>query len=137
MSLPALIVFFASLGGILFLFLLKRIEMNRERRFAEGLRARADASALRIKTLLETSEEILENIPFVIAALARYGIHIGALGFARLARTSAEQAHALADLVSHKRNFERRETKSEYLKQVTEHKNGNGISSGNDSTSRI
>lgn len=121
MSLTAIIVFCASLLGIAFLFTLKKIEVARNSRFAEVMRMRADNGALRIKTLLESLEGHLENIPFFLAAVLRYGIHIGALGFARLARTSEEYAHALAEMVSHKRTFERRETKSQFLKDVSEY----------------
>ena len=127
------IVFAVSLVGILFLFLVKKMEAQRERRFAESLRIRADHGALHIKHWLELSEEYLEQTPFFLATVVRYGVHIAALSFARLARTSEEYAHQLADLVSHKRNFERRETRSEFLKQVSAHKNGNG-SSGNSDT---
>jgi len=51
-----------------------------------------------------------------------------ALGLAASARYLERQAHRLADLVSHKRGFERRETKSEFLKQVTDFKASNGES---------
>ena len=128
-----MIVFFVSLVGIILLFTLKKIEAGRERRFAEGVRTNADHGALRVKAWLEMSESYLERTPFFIAALTRYGIHVGALAFARLARTSAEQAHRLADMASHKRNFERRETKSQFLKEVSDYKND----SGGDSVGRL
>lgn len=118
------IVFATSLIGILLLFTIKKLESSRERRFAENMRTRADQGALHVKQWLEMGEWYLEKTPWFIAALARYGVHIGALSFARLARTSAEQAHKLADLVSHKHRFERRETKSQYLRDVSEYKNG-------------
>ena len=115
------IVFVCSLVGILLLFLIKKMESGRERRFAEGLRIRADHGALHIKHWLELSEEYLEQAPFFLATVARYGVHIAALSFARLAHSSARQAHALADMVSHKHRFERRETKSQYLREVSEY----------------
>lgn len=115
-----MIVFFSSLVAIAFLFIVKRIELGRSHRFAEGVRTRADYGALYVKHWLEMGEWYLEKTPWFIAALARYGVHIGALSFARLARTSAEQAHRLADLVSHKHRFERRETKSSYLREMSE-----------------
>ena len=127
-----MVVFFVSLVGIILLFTLKQIEVGREQRFVEGLRMRADHGARRVKAWLETGEHYLERTPFFISALARYGIHVGALAFARLARTSAEQAHRLADMASHKRNFEHRETKSQFLKEVSEYKNGNGSSGNSD-----
>ena len=118
------IVFCASIALIALLLLLKRIEFSRGRRFGEGIRIYADYGALRVKNVLSHSEEMLENVPWFIMALVRYGIHVGALSFARLARMSAIQAHRLTDLVSHKRSFERRETKSPYLKEVGDFKNG-------------
>ena len=144
-----MIVFFVSLVGITLLFTLKKIEAGREQHFAEGMRTSADHGALRVKAWLEMSESYLERTPFFIAALARYGIHVGALAFARLARTSAEQAHRLADVASHKRNFERRETRSEFMKQVGEHpirnqngsngasKNRNGIQGGDNTRGQL
>ena len=52
-------------------------------------------------------------------------LHFAALEFAHLARQASRQAHRLADFVSHKRNFERKETRSEFLRKMTELKNGN------------
>ena len=124
------IVFACSLVCILLLFAVKKLETGRGKRFAEGLRIRADYGALYIKHWLELSEEYLEHTPFYVVALARYGVHVSALSFARVAKKSAEYAHSLADLVSHKRNFERRETKSQFLKEVSEYKNGKDNDNG-------
>ena len=124
MVLAAVTTFGASLFLLVVLFGLKRVEVNRGARFGEGLRTRADLGALRIKRLLAMSEWYLEQAPFFLAALTRYGIHVGALSYARIARKSAESAHSLADLVSHKRGFQRRETKSQYLRDVSEVRNG-------------
>ena len=135
MSFAAVILFFVSLLLIVLLFVLKRFEVRRGARIGESFRAQADVGALRVKQWLEAGETFIENIPLYASALARYGVHIGALGFARAARGSAEQAHRLADLVSHKRNFERRETKSQFLRDVSEYKNGNGNS--HDTTGQV
>ncbi|MFZ2886959.1 MAG: hypothetical protein WA021_04035 [Minisyncoccia bacterium] len=116
----AVIAFSAALVLIVILFLVKSIEARRERRFAEGARMHADRGALVIKHWLERGEWYIEQTPWFIGAITRYGVHVGALGYARLAHDSAEYAHGLADLVSHKHRFERKETKSEYLKQVSE-----------------
>lgn len=113
-------VFGSSLVLILFLFALKHVEARRGARFAESTRIRADEGALRVKHIVHLGEWYLEQAPWFLGALTRYSIHVGALGYARLARTSAEYAHALADLVSHKHRFERRETKSQYLRQVSD-----------------
>lgn len=122
MTLAAMIVFFVSLILIIALFTLKKIELRHDARFAENARARADIGALYVKSLLETSEGYIERIPFFIGALVRYGVHVGALSFARLARGLEREAHRVADLVSHKHRFERRETKSKYLKEVSSYK---------------
>lgn len=118
--------FFVSLLLLMLLFLVKHLEVRRGARYLEGIRQGADVGALRLKHLIARGEYYVENIPWFLSALTRYGIHVGALSFARFARMSAIQAHRLADFVSHKRNFERKETKSIFLKQVTEHKKGNG-----------
>lgn len=109
---------------LIVLFSLKRAEVARGRRFGENFRARADARAIRIKTVLENAEAYLGEVPFYFSALSRYFVHVGALSFAKIARASASRAHQLADLVSHKRGFERRETKSQFLKDVGEVKRG-------------
>ena len=124
MTLTAAIVFGVSLLLLLTLFLVKRIEVNRDQRFAEGIRVRADMGALRIKKILVRGESYLEELPFFLGAVSRYLVHIGALSFAKLARASAKRAHQLADLVSHKNGFKRRETKSSFLREVSEVKNG-------------
>ena len=126
METAAVIVFFVSLFLVFVLFALKRVELARGARIAEPLRASADLGALRVKRLLSDVEERIENIPFFLSALVRYGVHICALSFARLARVGEREAHRLADLVSHKHRFERRETKSKYLKEVSGYKEGDG-----------
>ena len=133
MSLAALIIFALSLTLIILLFVLKSLESKRLARIGESWRSRADIGALKVKWWLEMGEQYVEHVPSYAAALSRYVVHVGALSFARLARLSAEQAHHLADFVSHKRNFERRETKSQFLKQVGEYKNG----SSDDTTGQL
>lgn len=124
MTIAAIVVFSVSVVLILALFALKRAEAGRARRFLEGARASADGGALRVKAVLAVGESYLEELPFFLGALSRYVVHVGALSFARLARASAKRAHQLADLVSHKRGFERRATKSQFLRDVSEVKNG-------------
>lgn len=115
-----MVVFGVSLAFLVVLFALKAIEARREVRFAEPLRESADRGALRIKSALEKAAWYVEQTPWFAGALGRWSVHVGALGFARFARSSAEYAHNLADLVSYKRTFEKRDTRSEYLKQVSE-----------------
>lgn len=127
-------VFGISLLGIMVLFCAKAYEVAHPTPVWGKWRERADEFALRVKWVLRVLEWYFVHLPQFLMLLTRWGIRTGALWFARLARLSAEHAHRLADFVSHKRSFERRETKSEFLKQMTDHKNGN---SGNNSSTQV
>jgi len=83
--------------------------------------------AQQVKELLDAARVDLAKVPPEGVRLFRIGIHMLALGFAALARTAERYAHRLADLVSYKHRFEKRDTRSEFLKKVSEHKNGNGL----------
>jgi hypothetical protein len=115
----AIIVFGTTLVLIVFLFALKRYEIVHAHMYGATWRARADEFALRIKRRIATVERYLERTPDFIVAVLRWSLHVLALMIARAARNSERQAHRLADLVSHKHNFERRETRSEFLKKVS------------------
>ncbi len=126
-------IFFAALAGIVALFGLKIWEERSMRTLLPRFRALLDSGAVKCKLLLIRAEDMFIALPSVSAQLALSALAFSAIGFARLARTASEAAHQLADFVSHKRNFERRETRSEFLKQVIEHKNGlngNGVVNG-------
>lgn len=131
MTLFAVSIFGLSLFGIVLLFGMKRMEIARGALIGGAWRESADLFALRVKWVIMVIEWYLARTPIFVSVLVRYGVRMAALGFANLARTSEAQAHRLADMVSHKRNFERRETRSEFLKQMSEHKSTNG-SSGTD-----
>lgn len=118
------ILFALSLLGIAALFALKRFEIKRQRTFFPGLRARGDVQAQQLKELALAARMDLAKIPPEALRITRVLVHEGALGFAALARFLERQAHRLADFVSHKRGFEKRETRSEFLKKVAEHKSG-------------
>lgn len=120
----AAIIFAASLVLIVALFALKYWEMRRQRTAFAGLRARADRRALEIKALLLRSGEEAQRIPPTLLYLSRIAVHESALGLALLARVLERQAHNVADMMSHKHRFERREPQNEFLKQVGEYKNG-------------
>lgn len=122
----AIALFGISLVLIVALFALRWWELKQQRVLAPALRDRADERARELKDALLHSNRILSRIPPLAAILSRYVVHEMALALAALARFSERQAHALADMVSHKHRFERRETQSEFLKQVSGHKNGNG-----------
>jgi hypothetical protein len=123
----ASIIFGLSLIGIIGLFVLKSIEIRRDRRFLPGIRSRADDQALRLKdALLDSRHQAAKLAPFSVF-IARLVLREIALGLARFGRMLEREAHRLADMASSKHKFERKETKSEFLRSVTEHKNGNGV----------
>jgi hypothetical protein len=114
-------LFFASLAGLFALFSLKLWEASHGRTLLPAFRRTLDRGALSCKTLLIALEQIILSLPSILASLGLRTLVRGAVAFAQLARSASDAAHRLADFVSHKRNFERRETRSEFLKQVTEH----------------
>ncbi len=116
-------LFFVALFGIIALFGLKYWEERHERVLVPGVRDKADARAHELKELIALGRAELAKLPPEAAHRARMLIHAGALQTARLARAMETQAHRLADLVSHKHHFERREPQSEFLKKVGERKN--------------
>lgn len=125
----AITAFVLSLLGIVILFALKAWELRTARVFAPSMREKADASAHVVKRLIEHAEVELKKLPPELVNVSRTILHDIALGAAKLARFLERQLHRLADRVSHKHNFERRETNSTFLKNVSEYKNG-GAESG-------
>ena len=117
-------VFGASIVGIVFLLTLKAWEMRRERVLAPRLRAVLDSGALVLKSYIEKGEAFLAELPSLASFVAMKALAGGSVHLARLARRMSESAYRLADFISHKHNFERRETRSEFLKTMIEHKNG-------------
>ncbi len=126
----AFIVFFVSLSGIVLLLALKYAEVSTRRIIFARLRERADVRALQLKELLDAARLDLSKIPPEAVRLSRIGIHQLALGFAAFARKAEGYAHRLADIVSYKHRFEKRDTRSEFLKKVAEHKNGGAGDAG-------
>ncbi len=120
------LLFGFSLVAVVGLFELKRWEGRTRRTVLPVLRARIDKRALRMKDLMLAAEADFAKLPPEALHFTRVGIHLFALEIARLARFLEGQAHWLADFVSHKHRFVRRAPRSEFLKKVTEHKNGNG-----------
>src|SRR3989344_892136 len=136
----AFVVFFFSLFAIAFLFALKSWEIRKERIVFAPLREKADVRALQLKELLDAALLDLSKLPPGAVRLSSIAIHQLALGFATIARGAEGYAHQVADLVSYKHHFEKRDTRSEFLKKVAEHKNGNGLSDesgGNNTTSQL
>ena len=143
------IVFLLSLLCVLGLFAVKYLENKHERILHPSFRQKMDLHARRLKELAHVSRGELSKLPPRAIIIAKEAVHAAALGLARFAREMEAQAHRLADLVSHKHRFEKRETRSEFLKQVGEHPMSNnngsneaengqsGTPSGNDATRQL
>ena len=124
MTLIAVIVFLGSLIGIATLFAFKYREERAGLTFAPALKEFGDIRALDFKAFLMRYRAQLATWPPRTLIFLRSGIRSGALSFASFARILEKQSHHLADLVSHKHGFERRQTRSMFLQQVSEYKNG-------------
>jgi len=116
--------FLVSLLGIALLFSFKYREVKTGRVYLPMLRHQADIKAIQLKILLMWSRKELERVPPVMVLISRAIVHEMALYLASLASRGEVQTHRLADIVSAKHRFERRATHSEFLKQVSDHKNG-------------
>ncbi len=117
-------VFSATLLGITGLFGLRMWEVKRGGRVWEKIRSRADELARFLKYALQRFGSQMRRFPSLLLLITRYFIHLGAKAFARFARKMEESAHQIADRMSHKHRFQRRESQSQFLKDVAEHKNG-------------
>jgi hypothetical protein len=129
MTLIAVVTFGLSLLGLIALFGLKFLEERNETRFAPSLRTKADEEAIYLKRKIQRLGNLAEDLPHYSFLVTRVILHAVVVGFAKIAGAAEKGAHQVADLVSHKRRFEHRETSSDFLKQVSEHKNdmnGNG-----------
>lgn len=135
MAIFAAIVFFLALILIVALFTLKHWEISRERVLFPDFRHQADEQALHLKDLALAARKDAEHLPPILLDAAQSVVHGIAVDAGHIAIWLGEQSHRLADSVSHKRNFERRETKSEFLKKVSERKGGNG--NGGEETSNV
>lgn len=124
MMLFASVVFGVSVVGIIALFTFKRRELQVERTFFPEAKARADYQALRVKSFLRKLGREAERIPPTIVILSRILVREGALLGARVGALIEERSHKIADRVSHRHRFERRETNSDFLKRVAEGRGG-------------
>lgn len=114
----AISTFFASLAGMIVLFLLKDREIKRGAVYMPRLRDYADRKARECKEETLHLGERMKLLPPLANLVLRRVVHELALASAAVARRAEEQAHRLADLVSHKHHFERRATRSEFLMQM-------------------
>lgn len=135
MVLFAGIIFLLSLALIAALFALNLREQKTGRYPLSDWRAVADREALQFRELVVAADLDLKKIPPLLAHVAHVALHFAALEFARLAREASKQSHRLADFVSHKRNFERRETRSEFLKKMSGRNRGDD--NGQDTSERV
>ena len=120
----ATVVFALSLFGIIALFILRAWEERTARYLAPALRERADERARSLKAMIAHSQREAHKLPPALLDLGRTILHDAALGAAALARFLERQSHRLAEKVSHKAGFERREPTNEFLKNVSDYKSG-------------
>jgi hypothetical protein len=119
MAVTAITLFFISLVGIVSLFILKRWEIKSGIQVAAPWREVADYEArLLKKRLIQLESEMGTWLPKALL-ICRYFVHLTALAVARGLHRGEVLMHKLADRVSHKHRFERRATRSEFLKEVT------------------
>ena len=113
--------FFLACAGIIGLFALKRWEEGHRRMVLPEFRRGADEKSVKLKAMILASSRDLEKLPPLLLTIASALVRVLAIGFGHLAHWIGERSHALADLVSYKHRFERKETRSEFLKQVTDY----------------
>lgn len=126
MTLFFAVVFFFSLAGIAALFGMKRWEEKNGREIAPETRRFLDERALHAKELLIAMRHDAAKLPPILLHAAQRTLHGMMVDFARLSYSLARLSHQLADSVSHQRHFIRRETRSEFLKKVSEGVAGGG-----------
>ena len=116
-------VFFVSLAGLIGFFGLKEWETRSGHVSFPALRGKLDQWAFFLRDIMVALKADAEKILPEMLHLSRILVHEIALSLASLLRYLSLQAHKLAELVSHKRNFVRRAPRSEFLKKVIDHKN--------------
>ena len=114
-------VFFVALAGLICLFGFKYWENRRGKMPWSNTRRRIDAHAHRTKEIMLVSVVELEKLPPHLINFMRASVQRGAIAFGYLAHWLGRRSHALADMISHKHRFQRKETNSEFLKKVIEH----------------
>lgn len=118
------VIFCLALIGIVLHFGVKYWEIEHGPILEIELHKTADREALRIKELMHAAGIDLKKVPPLAVHAAQSALHTGAVRFEKFAHWLGKQAHNVADTVSHRRTFTHRETRSEFLKKVSEHKNG-------------
>lgn len=111
-----------SFFGLALLFTVKHIELRRGARFAPEFRIRLDRFAKMMKAIIRLLAARAQELPHDFALFLHMVVHLGAVVFARGARAAEQGAHKVADRVSHKYRFEKSESRSEFLRSVSAHK---------------
>ena len=122
MMIAYLTVFLVSLAGIIALFAFKYAEGVTGRTIMPQTRQLLDKRTLALRSYGAFVARIIEHLPALSVAFCYFSLHMFAVLVALAARTAEHQAHQLADSVSHRRRFQRRETQSAFLQQVSKHK---------------
>jgi len=117
-----MVTFSASLLGLIFLFALKFWEEYDRFRFLPKLRLKADEKALILKKVLLYVGDVVKDSPRYSLLLLGVIAHTAVVAFANIAGAAERGANYVADFVSHRHRFERRDTKSDFLKKVSERK---------------
>lgn len=118
----AIVTFSVSLVGLILLFGLKFWEEYDRFRFFPKLRRKADERALALKEVILHFGSITKDSPRYFVLLLRVILHALVVTFANVAGAAERGAHRVADFVSHRHRFERKETSSDFLKKVRERK---------------
>ena len=118
------IVFLGSLIGLALLFVVKSYELSRGTLLFPKAHTFADDRARLLRGDLMRVSRAIEKLPARSLLVVRSMLHMAAVQAATVARSTEERLYALADKVSHKHRFDRKETSSQFLKQVTEGTNG-------------
>jgi len=114
--------FVLSLFAIIALFSVRYIETTTGRVFFSPVRRTLDVYARVLEQFGKRIVYAIEHIPALLLAAMYWLLHMFAVLVALSARSAEKWAHQLADSVSHKRNFEPRQTRSSFLRQVRHHK---------------
>lgn len=128
----ATILFSIALVALGALFLNKHWEVQAGRVLVPNLREKGDERALALKDFLEECRVEARTWPPKALIFGRSLTRRMVLGVAQLARSTEARAHALADRLSHKHEFQRRTSANEFLKQMGDLKSGEGDTSARD-----
>lgn len=118
----ASVAFLIVLSLLVAFFALKHYETNTGMVWCARQRKVADERVVTLRAWTLSHADLLETLPSIAARFLRYLVHEMALLVAYGARRIETWAHDLADFVSHKHSHQARETRSDFLKQVSEHR---------------